>query len=301
MSENPVLNKLGFSRRDRIVIFHADDIGCCQASVDAYADLVEFGLLSSAATMVPCPWFSAVAAYCRANQDNRPIDMGVHLTLTSEYDTYRWGPISTRQQTSGMLDEEGYFYRTSAAVHDYANPVAVQREMEAQIERAREAGIDITHIDSHMGTVLHPKFLAGYVALALHFRVPAFLIRWHEERLQQRGFDQETAQQLEAIIGEAESDGLPLFDDIVAFPLGADPSLDERMDYVKNLLKELRPGLTNIIMHPVRNTPEVHAMTTSWPRRANDRELMCSEELRDFVKEQGIHVIGYRALKEILP
>ena len=108
MSTNPFLKKLGFAADARVVIIHTDDIGMCQASVGAFRDLIDFGLISSAAVMVPCPWFPEVAALCRS----RPgIDMGVHLTLNSEWDSYRWGPISTRDPASGLLDEEGYFYR----------------------------------------------------------------------------------------------------------------------------------------------------------------------------------------------
>jgi predicted glycoside hydrolase/deacetylase ChbG (UPF0249 family) len=119
MNPNPLLKKPGLADDDRLVILHADDVGMCQASLTAFADLVEFGLVSSGATMVPCPWFPAVAAYCR---EHPGVDLGVHLTLTSEWDTYRWGPLSTRDPASGLLDGEGYFYRCSEGVQEHADP-----------------------------------------------------------------------------------------------------------------------------------------------------------------------------------
>src|SRR5512137_730397 len=150
MHPNPVLRKLGLADDDRAVIIHTDDIGMCQASLAAFADLVDFGLISSGATMVPCPWFPEVAAYCRAHPS---VGLGVHLTLTSEWDSYRWGPISTRDPASGMIDDDGYFYRRSEPVQECADPEAVLVELQAQVERALKAGIDVTHVDTHMGTV----------------------------------------------------------------------------------------------------------------------------------------------------
>ena len=154
MRTNPVLKKLGLTPEDRAVIIHADDIGMCQATVTAYADLMDFGLVSSGAVMVPCPWFPYAADYCRQHPD---VDTGVHLTLTSEWDSYRWGPISTRDPASGLVDDEGCFYRSVAEAQEYGQPDAVQREMQAQVERALAAGIDVTHVDTHMGTVAAPQ------------------------------------------------------------------------------------------------------------------------------------------------
>ena len=113
MQSNPVLKKLGFSNDDRVAIIHTDDIGMCQASVDAFADMVDYGLISSGAVMVPCPWFLEAAAYSTAHPQ---ADLGVHLTLTSEWETYRWGPISTRDPASGLLDEQGFFHKSSQVV-----------------------------------------------------------------------------------------------------------------------------------------------------------------------------------------
>ena len=140
MNPNPVLQKLGFADDDRVVIIHADDIGMCQATVSAFADLVDFGLISCGAVMVPCPWFPQVAAYCRQHP---LVDLGVHLTLTSEWNGYRWGPISTRDLASGLIDPEGYFYRRSEQVQEHGGNAAVPLELQAQVDRALAAGIEV--------------------------------------------------------------------------------------------------------------------------------------------------------------
>jgi len=114
---NPILAQLGFSATDRVAVIHADDVGMCQASLSAFVDLLEVGLVTTGSTMVPCPWFPATAVFCRKNSD---VDMGVHITLTCEWENYRWGPISTVDQTSGLMDEEGYFPRRTSVVWEQA-------------------------------------------------------------------------------------------------------------------------------------------------------------------------------------
>jgi predicted glycoside hydrolase/deacetylase ChbG (UPF0249 family) len=125
--------------------------------------------------MVPCPWFPLAADFCRRHPG---VDMGVHLDLTCEWDLYRWGPISTRAPGSGLIDREGYLYRTSEEVQQYGDPEAVSCELQAQVERALAAGIDVTHVDTHMGTVRHAKFIRAYLQLVLRYHVPAMLPRW---------------------------------------------------------------------------------------------------------------------------
>jgi predicted glycoside hydrolase/deacetylase ChbG (UPF0249 family) len=119
MNQNPLLKKLGYSDTDRLVIIHTDDIGMCQASVQAFKDLWTFGTISSGAVMVPCPWFPATAQMCRENPE---MDMGVHATLNAEWESYRWGPVSTRDQLSGLMDADGYFHQWHEAVYQNAKP-----------------------------------------------------------------------------------------------------------------------------------------------------------------------------------
>jgi hypothetical protein len=169
MEPNPILKKLGFSKNDRLVIIHTDDIGMCHSSIQAYSELLEFGFISSGATMVPCSWFPKVALYCQQTPD---ADMGVHLTLTSEWDTYRWAPISTCDIKSGMIDSEGYFYRSTQEAQINGNAEAVKIELQSQVDRAHKSGINVTHLDTHMNTVAHPKFVPSYIQIAVQNKIP---------------------------------------------------------------------------------------------------------------------------------
>lgn len=300
MRYNPVLRQLGFADDDRVVILHADDIGMCQATLPAFVDLVDFGLISSAALMVPCPWFPKAAAYCRQHPS---LDVGVHLTITNEYDSYRWGPISTRDPASGLMDEEGYFYIEPEGVQANGDAQAVQLELRAQIARALAAGIDVTHIDTHQGTVVHPKFMSGYMQLALQHSLPLMILRLDEAGWRELGeamglgFDTETAAFAARLVLEWEAQGLPLLDNIVMLPL--DQPAD-RVELAKKVLDSLPPGLTHFVIHPAQDTPELRAITHDWPSRVADYQAFISTELRDYVKNSDLQVIGYRELRELM-
>jgi predicted glycoside hydrolase/deacetylase ChbG (UPF0249 family) len=294
MDPNPVLRKLGFADDDRVVIIHADDIGMCQATVAAFADLVDFGLVSSGAVMVPCPWFPQVAAYCRQHP---LVDLGVHLTLTSEWDGYRWGPISTRDLASGLIDEDGYFQHRSEQVQEHGDAAAVQLELQMQVDRAVAAGIDVTHVDTHMGAVAQVKFVPAYVQLAIQHRLPMMILRLDEAGWREMGLDQETAAVAAQLVRQLEAQGLPLLDHLAGLPLDRP---QDRVALAMEAFDELPPGLTHFIIHPARDTPELRAITPDWPGRVADYEAFTSSELRDAVRDSGVQVIGYRALRELM-
>lgn len=293
MSHNPFLKSLGYSPDDRVVIFHADDVGMCQSSVSAFEVLVDFGLLVSGAVMVPCPWFSLAADYCRRHPE---ADMGVHLTLTSEWDFYRWGPISRADPASGLLDDEGFFHRTSEAVREKADPAAVQREIEAQIERALAAGIDLTHIDNHMGSIFHPRFMTGYVQAAMQHRLPCMILRLTEARVKRFDLSPEMVEAGRLQIAQLEEQGMPVIDHIFQMPL---EKPENRLDHVKYVLDGLEPGLTHFIIHPAKATPETKAMTPGqWAGRYADYKAFHDDALRRYVDQSGLQVLTYRQVRD---
>lgn len=291
MSQNPILSKLGFDDNARVVILHADDIGMCQASVDAYGDLLEFGIMSSAATMVPCPWFPAAAEYFRQHQADPRFDVGVHCTLNSEWDNFRWGALSTRDAASGLLDADGYFFSKSARTQENANADAVELELTAQVERAMAAGFDITHMDAHMLTVFHERFLPPYLRVAEKYRLPAFLVRPGHKYMP------ELSDEVQKMLGDAEARGMPLFDHFDALSL-RDP--ENRLQEAQRALDGVPPGLSVIVFHPVRDSAEVRAMAPDWKCRVADHDLFVNEEFRRMIADAGVKVIGYRALREAM-
>ena len=307
MQPNPLMKALGLSDNDRAVIIHTDDIGMCQASLSAYADLVDAGVISAASTMTPCPWFPATAQFCREHPEK--VDMGVHITLTSEWSSYRWGPISTRDLASGLLDEEGYLPYTAGAVQARATPEAVSHEIRAQVERAVAAGIDVTHIDTHMGTVYDPKYLESYVQTALQYRVPPMLLRKDVDgflAMKNNGLefdlgfepDMETVTRMARHLEALSEMGLPMVDSVTFLPF--DRSADH-FAQTQHFLTRLPPGLTYLMIHPSVDTPELRAIIPErWPARVAEYHTFRDERLRATFRDTGIHVIGWRVLRDMM-
>lgn len=302
MNPNPVLKKLGFADNERVAIIHVDDVGMCQASVEAFADLWDFGLISSGAVMVPCPWFLQAAKFAREHPE---ADLGVHLTLTSEWDTYRWGPLSTRDPQTGLLDEEGYFHHLAQPVQELADPAAVQLELEAQIKRALTAGMHPTHADTHMGTVAHAKFMLGYLQTVIQHQMPSMMLRldeagWQQVMSEQSGadFDAQAIATILEMTDMLEGMGVPLLDHIFGMPLDSDPA--QRLDDTRQAFAELQPGITHFIIHAAKDTPELRAITPDWRCRVADYETFLKEELRQHIQNIGVQVIGYRALQNLM-
>jgi predicted glycoside hydrolase/deacetylase ChbG (UPF0249 family) len=294
MNRNPILKRLGFSNNDRLVIIHTDDIGMCHASIQAYSELVEFGLISSGATMVPCSWFPQVALFCRQNPK---VDMGVHLTLTSEWNTYRWSPVSTHRPDSGMIDAEGYFYRRSEDIQSNGDPETVQMELQSQLDRAISAGIAVTHLDTHMGTVAHPKFVTGYIQLAIQNKLPFLFPRTDEVGFMHLGMDQVTASMAANFVSTLEEQGIPLVDHATGLDL--DKPFN-RSEQAKLAMTNLPVGITHFIIHPSMETPELISITPDWKSRVADYQTFQDEKLRQYINNEGIQVIGYKTLKELL-
>ena len=295
---NPYLPKLGFSPTDRVAIVHTDDIGMCQATLPAISDLLDFGLVTSAAVMVPCPWFQGAAQYARAHPG---VDFGVHLTLNSEWDTYRWGPVSTRDPASGLMDDEGYFFSLAAPTQERADVAAVRRELDAQLAMAKAAGITPTHADTHMFGLGHPRFFATYVQAVLDAgTIPlAFLPDTPAWRLLfgEADIGDGAISEIAKVAHELADRGLPLVDDIQWMNL---QTHDDRLEEAKTKFAALQPGITHFLLHPSIDTPELRAIAPDWRCRVADYETFMSQALKDYVKEIGVQLIGYRALLEAM-
>jgi hypothetical protein len=291
---NPALKKLGFANNDRVAIIHTDDIGMSHGSVAAAQDLWQAGIISSSAVMVPCPWFLDVAALCKANPK---IDMGVHLTLTSEWHGYRWGPVSTRDAASGLIDPAGYFWHSTQDIWQHGHPNAVAAEFEAQVQRALAAGIKPTHCDTHMGTAFHPKFIDAYVRLALTYKIPVMLPRLDEAGLRQWGYKDDDIPWAFGVIAHVEELGLALVDHITGMPLDKP---ENRLEQLLHALDALPAGITHFVIHPSHDTPEARAIGSDLPSRVGDYETLMDDRVRQHIQQTGLQVIGYAALQQLL-
>lgn len=294
MPGNPLCRKLGYSENDRLVIMHVDDLGMSYGGVQAFKDLWEFGTISSGAVMVPCPWFRAVVdMYCADPQ----MDIGLHATLNSEWPTYRWAPLSTQDPQSGLIDGEGYFHRDCESVYDKARPEAVAAELDVQIERAMAAGIDLTHIDSHMGTILDAKFVQAYLQAGVSRQVPNMLPRLSATGFHMLGIDQQALAAYAPILTQLESQGVPMLDGLFAMPLEHD---EDHIGVAKELFSQVPAGITHFLFHPSIDTPDLRAACPDWRARVANYRAFMSDELKNFIKDSGIQLIGYRPLREAM-
>jgi predicted glycoside hydrolase/deacetylase ChbG (UPF0249 family) len=282
------LRELGFDRTDRVVVVHADDLGMCEATLDAFGDLLEFGLVSSGSAMVPCPWFPAFADWCRLHPG---VDAGVHVTLTSEWTGYRWGPLSSRNRATGLLDREGYFHRDRQSLWRNARPSAAAAEMRAQLETALLSGIDVSHIDTHMFTALHPMLVNSYADLAVEYGLPIMVgVDGSGDWIRALG--------VEPVIAELNARGFPVFDYVSV--AGLVRPVSERLAHTKAAFDRLPAGLSCFLLHPAKATAELRAIMPDWQYRVADYEVFGSDSLRRHLRDTGIQVIGYRALRELV-
>ncbi len=294
MNPNPFISKLGFSENDRVVLTHADDVGMCQASIQAYEDLFAFDTLKTGAVMVPCPWFPAAADLQRRIPN---ADLGVHLVLTSEWQFYRWRPLTARLTESSLVDDEGFFPRSDAEVQEGGDPDEAIAELSAQIERALKFGIDVTHADTHMGALAHPKFIPGYVQLVSQYRLPPLIPRGNRETYQSFGVDEGTFAMVAALTEYLDSQGIPMVDFATGLPLD-DPK--DQLTVAKKMFSELKPGLTHFIIHPSIDTPELRAITPDWECRVANYKVFMSDEFKKHLEKENIKLIGYRAVREAM-
>lgn len=284
--------RLGFAPDDRVLILHADDVASSHASNAAAIECLEQGSLTSASILVPAPWLLEIAAYAR---DHPEADFGVHLTLTCEYSLYRWRALTDRSLAPGLYDEQGYLWRTVAQAVEHVSVDEAERELRAQIETALAAGIDVTHLDTHMGTVVQPKFMELFVSLGLEYRVPVFVFRASQERLRDAGMG-EYWSALEPQLRRMDEAGFPILDHILVNTLATPP--EEKEAYFKSLFAGLWPGLTHFLIHPAKPSEEVSAMTESAPLRAMDYEVFRDRPMAEELARLGVHTISYRRIRD---
>lgn len=274
-AERSLAERLGHDADARLVIVNCDDLGVSHAANVGVYEALRQGAATSASLMVPAPWAREAAARYRGE------DVGVHLTLNAEYDTYRWGPIT---QAPSLLDGDGGFPRTVTDTWDHADLDEVRRECRAQVERAILWGFDVTHLDSHMGTLqLRPEFFDVYLDLAVDFGLPLRLSGSSTER--SIGFPFRRL---------ATEEGVVFPDHFVHVPtLGSRAAITA-------VLADLRPGVTEVYVHPAEDTPELRAITTDWPARVDDLDYVCDPQgLAADAAAAGATLIGYRELRAL--
>lgn len=277
--------RLGYKPTDRLLIINCDDVGMCHSANLAVIEGMETGLITSGTIMTPCPWFNEIAYYSRTHPEK---DFGIHLTHTAEWKFYRWGPVAPRELVKGLYDTEGFLWRSVEEVYTHATPEEALIEGRAQIKKAIDAGIPVTHIDSHMGTLQYkPEYIKAYIQLALEFNLPLRMAA--QSTMESFGFPE--------LRNQFKEKGL-VFTDYFVY--------DEMENYkdVKSfwtgIIKHLKPGVTEIFIHASKESDELKAITNSWQKRVEEANLFTSDpEIKKLFIDENIILIGYRPLMEL--
>jgi chitin disaccharide deacetylase len=277
--------RLGHPADARVLIINGDDIGMCHAANVGTVAALREGVLTAASLMVPCPWALEAVRMIAG------LDVGVHLTLTSEWQTYRWRSLTAaaRDPANGLVDAEGYFWHRDAPVQEHGNPTVARAEAQAQVEWALARGMDVTNLDGHMGIFSsHPAYLAIQVDLARHYRLPARLRPAEVYREHGRS-------DLAEMVDAARADLLAP-DRLAGLPLQNPEQLEGQM---VEAIRALRPGVTEYILHAAAPGEELRAIAPDAAARVEAHRLVTeSAAVRRAIQAEGITLIGYRELRE---
>jgi len=286
--ERTLTERLGYPRDAKLLIVHADDLGMAHSVNVATIKAFESGLVTSGSIMVPCPWLPEIAAYARANPQ---ADLGLHLTLTSEWTQFRWGPVAPKDRVASLLDNNGYFRLTETDAAKYADPKEVEMEIRAQIERAKALGIVPTHLDSHMGTLYQNKALFEiFLRVAREQKLPVRVAKAWFTRAD--------------FLPELLTPNDVFIDRVLDINPGVAPQ--DWASFYTDALRKLEPGVTEVVIHLAYDDTEMRGATSDHPAwgaawRQRDFEFFTSDAFRKVLAENNIKLITWRELGKLIP
>ena len=282
--------KLGFPAGKKVIILHADDIGMCPEANVAAKHYLEAGSIQSAAVMMPCAAAADMITWARQNPS---FDVGLHLTLTSEWKTYRWGSIS---DSPTLVDGDQKLWRDVAGVVTHASPNEVEDEIRAQIEKSISLGYRPDHIDTHMGSLYgHLELMKVFFKVAEDYHIPANVIDLSDPEVlahyRKQGYplDDEAVKLISQY-------SLPKLDFFTSVPSGS--SYEQKVENFKNLIRQLKPGLTEIIFHPSVETENFKTILYTWEQRVWEAKMFSDPDLVQFFTDEGIIFTNWKEIMD---
>lgn len=306
-AQDTYAEKLGFPKGAKILILHVDDAGMSWDSNEGAKQAMDNGVATSVSVMMPTPWVPGFVHYLKQNPK---ADAGLHLTLTSEWSDYRWAPLIGKTVAPGLVDIEGAMWKNVEDVVKHATAEEVEKEILAQLERARTMGFEPTHLDSHMGTLFAtPEFLQLYIKIGIEQKIPVMFPGGHNTMIgKQRGLDENTLKQFQQTGKTIWDAGLPVLDDLHnvsygwEYPATVRDSDKEHQKYATQqyieTIKSLKPGLTMVIMHCSQPSDVFPYITNSSHIRKGDLLAMTDPEFKKFIQQEGIILTTWREVKE---
>ena len=285
--------KLGYPSGKKIIIPHADDIGMCDEANIAAVNYLLKKQIQSAAVMMPCPNAVAFASWAK---DNPQFDVGLHLTLTSEWKNYRWPPLTDAKEVPGLIDGEGMLWHEVPGVVMHAKAAEVEKEIRAQVEKAMSLGFKPTHMDTHMGTLFgHHEYTAAYAKVAEEYGIPAMIVDFSKKEIVD-GFRKAGYPITKEMIEVVNNYKLPKLDFFSSVSKGK--SYEEVKSNFKKLIKSLPIGLTEIIFHPSVYSENLKTITNSWQQRNWEAQLFADKDLHQFFEAEEIIFTNWKEIME---
>jgi chitin disaccharide deacetylase len=288
-AQKSLAERLGYPAGARLLIIHADDLAVAHSENRASFKAMGEGMVNSASIMVPCPWLVEVAEYAKAHPGH---DLGLHLTVTSEWKHYKWGPVASRADVAGLTDGHGYFYDNCAAFAANARPDEVEIELRAQIERAKAMGIEPTHFDSHMGCLFFstPEIFEIYLKLGREYGVPTLVSR-----------------DMMGLLPESFRQAITDEDIVIDRIFSASPE-DYKTGmaaYYEKVIRSMEPGVSELIIHTAFDDEEMQGVTVDHPDwgaawRQADFNFFAGDACRKIIEEEGIKLITWREIGKLL-
>ena len=280
-----VAERLGYPPDSKLLIIHADDLAVAHSVDSAAFEALEHGAVTSASIMVPCPWLTEVAEYAKAHPD---ADLGLHLTLNSEWKFYRWGPVESKDKVPSLLDPAGTLWSTSEQVAKNVKPAEAEREIRAQVERALAVGIHPTHLDTHMGSLMvSPELIAAYARVAHEYHLPFLFLKIP-------GMGQDVLSALK--------DNDVVLDSVKLANPSVDP--DHWEEFYLETIKSLKPGLTELIVHLGHDNAELQAIMGGVPFgsewRQRDFNVVNSPEFKKALQENHVILVKWKDLQKLM-
>lgn len=287
-AQNTLAEKLGYKSDTKLLIIHADDLGVAHSENLGSILAMRSGMVNSASIMMPCPWVFEIATYAKNNPN---IDFGLHLTLTSEWETMKWGPVSSIDKVKSLVNNYGFFYDNCEDFEKNATIEDVEIELRSQIEQAFKLGIKPTHLDTHMGCLNYSQELVNlYLKLGREYKIPAMIDKVSLQSASQNTKD--------------------LIDDksvIIEKIFTANPSDFESgmSNYYENILTNLTAGVQILLIHTAFNDAEMQALTINHPNwgakwRQEDFDFFTSEKCRKIIKKENIKLVTWRQIQQVI-
>lgn len=283
-----LVERLGFAKDTKVLIINADDFGMNHSTNEATKRVLANGAVASATIMIPCPWSLEAINFIN---ETPGANAGIHTVLTSEWKEYKWGPIAGRSAVPSLVDKLGHFPPDVPPLYLQAKIEDVNTEIRAQIDKALAAGLDVTHIDSHMGAMQYaPGFHKLYIEIARDYKLPC--------RIAGRALMNQFGAGY--LIDYADEQGVLHCEELIQEAGNKDLSPEATEAAWKDVMSKLEPGkVSEILIHCGELTEEMKATTGSAERRTRDAEFFAKPETLQWIKEQGIELLSYRELRAL--